>query len=59
MHKGEIWTDVLRWEQKEVTIDDEGYCLFPCPGTLVSVYVDKETEGRGRFGKFNDNIYGW
>ena len=58
MHKGEIWTDVLGWEQKGVTIDDEGYGLFPCPGTSVSVYVNKEAEGRDRFGQFDDKIYG-
>jgi alpha-amylase len=57
MHKGEVWTNILGWEQKEVTIDDEGYGLFPCPGTSVSVYVNKEAEGRDRFGRFNDKIY--
>jgi alpha-amylase len=41
-----------------VTIDDDGYGLFPCPGISVSVYVNKEADGRDQFGKFNDNIYG-
>lgn len=57
LHKGQVWTDVLGWEQREVTIDDKGYGLFPCPGTSVSVYVNKEAEGRDRFGKFDDKIY--
>ena len=57
-HRGEVWTDVLGWEQEEVTIDDDGYGLFPCPGTSVSVYVNKNAEGRDRFGKFDDKIYG-
>ena len=57
-HKGEIWTDILGWEQGEVKVDDEGYGLFPCPGVSVAVWVNRGATGRDRFGKFDDNIYG-
>lgn len=58
MHKGEVWTDLLLWEKAEVTIDDEGYGLFPCPGVSVSIWVNKDAEGRDRFPtKFDSNIY--
>lgn len=50
-HKGEVWTDILGWQTDEVTIDDEGYGLFPCPGTSVSIWVKKDAPGRDRFGK--------
>lgn len=58
MHAGEKWTDVLGWESREVEIDNEGYGMFICPGTSVSVWVNKDAEGRDRFGKFDDRIYG-
>ncbi|KAA6411902.1 MAG: putative glucan 1 [Lasallia pustulata] len=57
MHKGEVWTDVLGWEPSEVTIDEQGNGLFPCPGLSVAVWVNKEAEGRDRFGKFDANVY--
>lgn len=58
MHAGEKWTDVLGWEQGEVEIDGEGFGNFICPGTSLSVWVNKDAEGRDRFGKFNAEIYG-
>lgn len=48
-HKGEIWTDVLGWQPDEVVIGDDGFGLFNCPGTSVSIWVNREAEGRGRF----------
>lgn len=57
-HTGEIWTDVLGWEPKEVKIDEEGFGVFDCAGTSCSIYVNKDAEGRDRFDKFNDDIYG-
>ncbi|KAF2657612.1 glycoside hydrolase family 13 protein [Lophiostoma macrostomum CBS 122681] len=58
MHKGEVWTDVLGWEEQEVTIDDEGYGLFSCPGVSLAVFVNKEAQGRDRFPtNFDSNIY--
>jgi len=50
-HKGEVWTDVLGWEQNEVVIDDKGCGMFSCPGTSVAVWVKKDAEGRDRVGK--------
>ncbi|ORY16480.1 alpha--amylase-like protein [Clohesyomyces aquaticus] len=59
LHKGEVWTDVLGWEQSEVTINDEGYGLFCCPGVSMSIWVKKDAEGRDRFPlNFDSNIYG-
>lgn len=57
MHAGEVWTDVLGWESAEIRIGDDGYGMFICPGTSVSVWVNKEAEGREKFGKFDDDIY--
>jgi alpha-amylase len=51
MHAGEIWTDVLGWEKGEVLINDVGYANFVCPGTSLSVWVNKDAEGRDTFGK--------
>lgn len=51
MHAGEVWTDVLGWEKGEVTIGDDGFGNFICAGTSVSVWVNKEAEGREKFGK--------
>ena len=50
-HKGEIWTDVLGWEQGEVVINQDGWGLFTCPGVSMAVWVNKEADGRGKFGK--------
>ncbi|KAF2442633.1 glycoside hydrolase family 13 protein [Karstenula rhodostoma CBS 690.94] len=58
MHKGQIWTDVLGWEEGEVKIDEEGYGLFPCPGISVSVWVRKDAKGRDQFPvNLDSNIY--
>lgn len=57
-HKGEVWTDILGWSDREVTIDDDGYGLFSCAGVSVSIYVKKDANGRDRFGKFDSDIYG-
>lgn len=56
-HVGETWTDVLGWQQDEVQIDEEGYGLFPCNQTSVSIWVQKEAAGRERFGRFDADIY--
>ncbi|CAG8957222.1 hypothetical protein HYFRA_00009424 [Hymenoscyphus fraxineus] len=57
MHCGEIWTDVLGWEKEEVRIGEDGYGNFKCCGTSVSVWVNKDAEGREKFGKFDSDIY--
>ncbi len=58
-HAGEIWTDVLGWQTDEVKIDDEGYGEFMCPGTSVSVWVNKDAEGRDKIDHldFDTDIY--
>jgi alpha-amylase len=58
-HAGETWTDVLGWQTDEVTIDDDGYGLFMCPGTSVSVWVNKDAEGRDQIDhlEFDADIY--
>lgn len=54
-HKGEVWTDVLGWQTDEVKIGDDGYAMFPCPGTSVSIWVKKDAPGREDFGKLYVN----
>jgi alpha-amylase len=49
LHAGQKWTDVLGWSQEEVTIDNEGFGLFKCPGVSISVYVRSDAEGRDQF----------
>ncbi|THX97898.1 putative alpha-amylase [Aureobasidium pullulans] len=57
-HKGEVWTDILGWEQGEVTIDEEGNGVFKCPGCSVAVWVNKDAEGRENFPvNFDSDIY--
>ncbi|TVY73368.1 Alpha-amylase [Lachnellula suecica] len=51
MHAGEKWTDVLGNEEREVEIGGDGFGLFPCAGTSVSVWVSKDAQGRDQFGK--------
>ncbi|KAK9482937.1 glycoside hydrolase superfamily [Lipomyces starkeyi] len=51
-HKGEIWTDVLGWEQGEVHIGEDGNADFKCPATSMAVWVNKDAPGRDQFGKF-------
>ncbi|OBT79222.1 hypothetical protein VF21_01713 [Pseudogymnoascus sp. 05NY08] len=57
MHAGEVWTDVLGWSDREVVIEDDGCGNFVCPGTSVSVWVNKDAEGRDRFREFDANVY--
>lgn len=57
-HKGEVWTDVLGWEQGEVTIDEQGNGSFKCPGVSVAVWVKKDAQGRDKFPvNFKSDIY--
>ncbi|KAM0285832.1 hypothetical protein ACHAQH_001294 [Verticillium albo-atrum] len=58
VHAGEVWTDVLGWSDREVVIGDDGFGVFVCGQTSVSVFVNREAEGRAKFdGKFHTNIY--
>lgn len=57
-HKGEVWTDILGWEQGEVKIDEEGNGEFKCPGTSVAIWVNKDAKDRDIFPvKFDSDIY--
>lgn len=51
MHAGERWTDVLGWSDREVEIGQDGFAEFPCGQCSVSIYVNKEAQGRERFGE--------
>ncbi|KAK6845018.1 alpha-amylase [Apiospora arundinis] len=58
VHAGEVWTDVLGWSDREVTIGDDGFGDFVCGGTSVSIFVNREAEGRDKFNEtFNEKIY--
>ncbi|CRK28813.1 hypothetical protein BN1708_004794 [Verticillium longisporum] len=58
VHAGEVWTDVLGWSDREVVIGDDGFGVFVCGQTSVSVFVNREAEGRDKFGgEFDTNIY--
>jgi alpha-amylase len=57
MHAGEKWTDVLRWESGEIVIGSDGFGNFVCGQCSVSVWVNKDAEGRDQFGKFDADIY--
>ncbi|KAI3556546.1 alpha amylase [Colletotrichum abscissum] len=58
MHAGEVWTDVLGWNDREVTIGDDGFGEFVCSGTSVSIFVNKNADGRDKFNEeFDSNIY--
>ncbi|KAF3765408.1 family 13 glycoside hydrolase [Cryphonectria parasitica EP155] len=58
MHAGERWTDVLGWNDREVEIGEDGFGDFPCGQCSVSIYVNKDAEGREKFSEeFDSNIY--
>jgi alpha-amylase len=49
LHAGEVWTDVLGWSDREVTVGEDGFGVFVCGGTSVSIFVRREAEGRAQF----------
>lgn len=58
-HAGEVWTDVLGWNECRVTIDTDGFGNFWCSAISVSIYVNEQAEGRDRFEQdFDSDIYG-
>ena len=58
LHRGQIWTDVLGWSDREVEIDHDGWGTFPVGGTSLSIFVRRDAEGRDRFPvQFDTNIY--
>jgi len=51
MHAGERWTDVLGWSDAEVEIGEDGFGEFVCGQCSVSIFVNKDAEGREKFGE--------
>lgn len=48
-HAGEVWSDILRRKPAKVTIDQDGFGVFPCDGNSIGIYVWEKAEGRQRF----------
>jgi len=48
-HAGEEWTDVLRWHPGVVVIDGNGWGIFRCPASSVSIWVKSNAVGREEF----------
>jgi alpha-amylase len=45
-HAGEVWTDVLKWCPGEVVINSNGWAVFPVAHRSVSIWVNREAQGR-------------
>ncbi len=45
-HAGEHWTDLLGWAWGNVSIDREGWGLFPVGPRSVGIWVSEQAEGR-------------
>jgi alpha-amylase len=48
-HAGETWRDLLGWEWANVTIDAEGYGVFPCQPNSLAVFAVVNAQGREQF----------
>ncbi|CAE6470238.1 unnamed protein product, partial [Rhizoctonia solani] len=48
-HRGETWTDLLRWHPGEVVINQDGWGEFRCPAGSVSIWTRKDARGRHEF----------
>lgn len=46
---GEVWTDVLDFEERAVKIDGEGFGEFTCLRNGMACFVHREAAGRERF----------
>ncbi|KAL2150430.1 hypothetical protein VTH82DRAFT_6993 [Thermothelomyces myriococcoides] len=59
-HAGEIWTDLLKWCPGRVTIDEDGWGLFPVGHRSVAVWVNTQAVGRELADTFalDHDIYG-
>lgn len=51
VHAGETWTDVLGWSDREVEIGEDGFGEFVCGQCSVSIFVNRDAEGREKFGE--------
>ncbi|KAI9701637.1 MAG: hypothetical protein M1820_006408 [Bogoriella megaspora] len=57
-HAGKIWRDLLGWEWADVTIDANGFGLFPCQPNSLAVFTAADAAGREKFPvQFDTNIY--
>ncbi|KAI2735699.1 CAZyme family GH13 [Penicillium roqueforti] len=57
-HAGELWTDILGWQNETVLINNCGYGVFSVASMSVSVWVNSQAEGRNRINRpFNEDIY--
>lgn len=50
-HAGEVWTDVLGWSTDKVTIAEDGWGDFKCPGGSVSIWTKEDAKWRSEFTK--------
>ncbi|VBB78241.1 Putative Glycoside Hydrolase Family 13 [Podospora comata] len=58
MHAGEVWTDVMGWNDAKIKIGDDGFGEFVCGQTSVSIWVNEKAKDRARFEKeFDADIY--
>lgn len=48
-HAAQVWRDLLGWEWADVTIDAEGFGVFPCQPNSLAVFTSIDAEGRDRF----------
>lgn len=51
MHAGEVWTDVMGWNDAKIKIGDDGFGEFVCGQTSVSIWVNEKAKDRARFEK--------
>jgi alpha-amylase len=47
-HAGETWTDIMGWAWGQVSIDREGWGMFPVGPRSVGVWVNERAEGKRR-----------
>lgn len=48
-HSGKKFTDVLGWQQGEVTINEDGWGEFKCPPSSCAIWTSKDAKARGAF----------
>lgn len=49
-HAGETWSDLLGWTKDEITIGEDGWAEFKCPGGSIGIWTSKDAKGRHEFG---------
>jgi alpha-amylase len=48
-HAGEEWRDVLGWHPGVVVINEDGWGVFRCPASSVSIWVKNNAIGKDEF----------